>query len=60
MVGNLAIEAEATEQSVCKIKVDLVAKAALRSNAHAIAHKQHADHQFGIDRGAAGAAVERL
>jgi hypothetical protein len=40
--------------------VDLLAKAAFRSDAHAIAHQQHADHQFRIDRGAAGAAVERL
>jgi len=40
--------------------VDFLAQPAFRTDAHAIAHRQHADHQLGIDRGAAGAAVERL
>jgi hypothetical protein len=35
-----------------------LAQAPLRSNAHAIAHKKHAYHEFGINRWAAGAAVE--
>jgi hypothetical protein len=40
--------------------MNLVAQAALRPYAHAIANDQHADHQLRIDRGATGAAVERL
>jgi hypothetical protein len=40
--------------------VNLVAKAALGPDAHAVADDQHADHQLGIDRGAAHLAVKRL
>jgi hypothetical protein len=40
--------------------MNLLAQSALRAYAHAIAGDQHADHQLRIDRGATGAAVERL
>jgi hypothetical protein len=40
--------------------MNLLAQSALRAYAHASVGDQHADHQLRIDRGATGAAVERL
>ena len=60
MVGNLAIETEPAEPAIGEIEMNFLAQAPLRPNAHAIADDQHPDHQLRIDRGAAGAAVERL
>ena len=60
MVRDLAIQTEPTEPAICEIEMNLLAQAALRPYAHAIADDQHADHQLRIDRGATGAAVERL
>jgi hypothetical protein len=40
--------------------MDFLGQAAFRTNAHAIAHQQHADCQFGVDRRATGAAVKWL
>ena len=39
--------------------MDLLAQPPLRSDAEAIAHHQHPDQQFGIDRGTPHRAVER-
>ncbi len=60
MVWNLAIQTEPTKPAIGEIAMNLLAQAALRPYAHAIAYHQHADHQLRIDRGATGAAVERL
>ena len=38
--------------------MDLFAQPALRSDAEGVAHDQHPDHQFRIDRRAPGCAVE--
>jgi hypothetical protein len=40
--------------------VDFIAQPPLGSDTHAVADNQHPHHQFGINRGAADAAVERL
>ena len=60
MVWDLAVQAEAAEPAIGEIEMHFLAQAAFRANAQAIADKKHADHQLRIDRGAAGAAVERL
>ena len=60
MVRDLAIQTEPTKPAVREIKMNFFAQAALRPYAHAIADDQHADHQLRIDRGAAGAAVQRF
>ena len=60
MFGNFAIQPKAAKPAIGEIEMDLFAQAAFRSDAHTIADEQHADHQFRIGRGAAGAAVERL
>ncbi len=39
--------------------MDFLAQPALRADAQAVADDQHADHEFGIDRGPASVAVER-
>ncbi len=39
--------------------MDLLAQAPLGANAKAVADEQDADHQLGIDRGAARRGVER-
>ena len=40
--------------------MDLLAQPPFRADAEAVAHDQHADHQFRIDRRSAHGAVERL
>ena len=60
MIRHLAIQAEAAEPAVGKIKVDLVTKPPFGPNAHAVADDQHAQHQVRIDRGPTNHAVEGL
>jgi hypothetical protein len=57
MIGNVAVEAQATKPAVGKIDVDLIAQPALRTNAGAVAYNQHAHHQLGIDRGPPDVAI---
>ena len=60
MVGHVPVEAKPAEPAVGQIEVNLVAQPPLGTNAVAVAHQQHADHQLGIDRGSAHLAVVRL
>ena len=60
MVRDLVIQTDAAKPAIGEIEMTLLAQSALRAYAHAIAGDQHADHQLRIDRGATGAAVERL
>ena len=57
MIGNLAIEAQATKPAISQIEVDLLAQPPLGADAEAIADNQHPDHQLGIDRGSSDLAV---
>ena len=59
MVGHLAVEPKPAEPAIRQIEVDLLAQPPLGANAEAIADDQHPDHQLGINRGPAHAAVER-
>jgi hypothetical protein len=43
-----------------QVEVNLFAKPALGSNAHAVAHDQHPDHQCRVDRGSPRPTVEGL
>jgi hypothetical protein len=58
MIGHMPVEAQTTKPSICKIEVNFLAQPPLRSNAKAIAHDQHSDHQLRIDRWPAHRAVE--
>jgi hypothetical protein len=60
VVGHVAIEAKAAEPAIGQIEVNLVTQPPLGTNAVAVAHQQHTDHQFWIDRGASHVAVVRL
>jgi hypothetical protein len=60
MDRDLAIQTEPAKPAIREIEMNLLAQAALRSYAHAIADDQYADHQLRIDRGATGTTVERL
>ena len=58
MIRHAAVEPEPAEPAVRQIEVDLLAQAPLGADAEAIAHDQHPDHQFGIDRWPTHRAVE--
>jgi hypothetical protein len=48
---HVPLKTQAAEPAVSQVEVHLLAQAALRSNAEAVAHDQHPQHQLGIDRG---------
>ena len=54
MIGHIAFQPQAAEPAIGKIEMNLLAQATLGADAVAVADDQHPDHQFGIDRGAAG------
>ena len=51
MIGDVAVEPQATEPAIGQIEMDLLAQPTLRTNAEAVADDEHSDHQLGIDRG---------
>jgi hypothetical protein len=57
MIGNVAVEAQATRPAGGKIDLNLIAQPALRTDAGAVAYNQHAHHQLGIDREAPDVAI---
>src|SRR6266513_524951 len=59
MIGYLAIKTEAAKPDVSKSEMNLLAEAPLRPDAEAIADNQYSDHQLGINRRPAHAAVKR-
>ncbi len=59
MVGNLPLQPEPTEPAIGQIQMHLLAEAALRADAEAVADNQHPDHQLRIDRRTPHGAVER-
>ena len=60
MIGNLAVEPQATKPQIGQIEVDLLAQPPLRSNAEAVAGDEHPDHQLWINGGATHRAVKWL
>jgi hypothetical protein len=60
MVWNLVIEIELAEPAVSKMQGHFLAQPPLMTNAIAVTHQEHPDHQFGIDRGPANIAVKTL
>src|SRR5262249_12251711 len=60
MVGDLVVKIEPTEPAIGKVKLDLLAQPALRTDAVAVADNQHPNHELGVDRRPANLAVERL
>jgi hypothetical protein len=60
VVRHPAVEPEVTKPAIGQIEMDLLAQPPFGPDAHAVANNQHPHHQFGINRGPADAAVERL
>ena len=58
MIGHGTLKPESAEPPVCEVQMHLIAQPPLRTDAEAIADQQHADDQFGIDRGPACLTVE--
>jgi hypothetical protein len=58
VIRHRAIETEPAKPAIDQVQMHLLAQPPLRADAHAIADDQHADHQFGIDRGPSRLAVE--
>lgn len=59
VVGHVAVQAQSAEPPIGQVEMHLFTQAPLRPDAEAVANQQHADQQFGIDRGAPNRAVER-
>jgi hypothetical protein len=59
VVRHRIFEIKVAEPAIGQIQMDFFAQPALRADAEAVAHDQHADHQLRIDRWAARVAVER-
>src|SRR6056297_2148672 len=58
MIRDPVAQIEAAEPAIREVQMDLFAQPPFRPDAEAIANQQHPDQQFGIDRRAAGMAVE--
>jgi hypothetical protein len=58
MIRHATIEPEPAKPSLCQVEMDFLAQAPFRADAEAVAHDQHSDHQFGIDRWATHCAVD--
>ncbi|MGY2990018.1 hypothetical protein ACVWZM_006928 [Bradyrhizobium sp. USDA 4501] len=59
VIRHRPIQTEPAEPPIGQIEVDLIAQPPLRSDAEAVTDQEHPDHQLGIDRTSADAAVER-
>ena len=58
MIGHFAVETQSTKPAIRQVEVHLLAQPPLRADAEAVADDQHADQQFGINRGPSGFTVE--
>src|SRR5215468_5743514 len=50
MIGHFAVETQSAEPAIPEVQVNLFAQPSFRADAEAIAHDQHSDQQFWIDR----------
>src|ERR1700722_19406185 len=57
MIGDVAVEPQATEPAIGQIEVNLLAQPPLGANAEAVADDEHSNHQLGIDRGPSHVAI---
>jgi hypothetical protein len=58
MVGDMPVEPKPAKPPIGQIEMDFLTKAPLGTNAKAIAHDQHSNHQFWIYRGPPNGAIE--
>jgi hypothetical protein len=60
MVRHHVVEIEPAEPSVGQVQLDFLAQPPLKADAVAVAHNQHPEHEFGINRRPANVAVKGL
>src|SRR5947209_13791475 len=58
VIRHAALQTEPTEPTIGKVQMHFLAQPALRANPEAVAHEQHPDHQFRVNRGPPDLAVE--
>lgn len=58
MIGDFILKAQPAEPVIRQVQMGLFTQAPLGANAVAIAHDQHADHQFRINRRTPNWAIE--
>jgi hypothetical protein len=58
VIRHRAIESQPAKPPVGEVQVHLFAQPSFRADAEAVAHDQHADHQFRVNRRPAYGAVE--
>ncbi len=58
MIRHSISQIEATEPTICQIQVHFLAQSPFRPDTKAVAHKQHADQQLGIDGRATCMAIK--
>src|SRR5208283_1335168 len=59
VVRHRVFQPQPAEPAIRQVQVHLLAQPPLRPDAEAVTHDQYANQQLGINRGAAGMAVER-
>ena len=58
VIRHAALQTEPTEPTIGKVQMHFLAQPALRANPEAVAHEQHPDHQFRVNRGPPDLAIE--
>src|SRR5262249_32958213 len=58
MVGYGVVQIEAAKPAVSEMQFDLLAQSPLEADAIAVAHDQHPNHEFRVDRGPTNLAIE--
>ena len=59
MVGDIILDAEATEPTIGEVELDLAAQRAFRADGEYVTNDQHPDHQHRIDRRSSGMRIVR-
>ena len=59
MIGDIVLDAEATEPTIGQIKLNLAAQRALRADGKHVADDEHLDHQHRINRWPSGMRIVR-
>jgi hypothetical protein len=58
VIGDFIFKAQPAEPAIRQVQMSLFAQSPLGANALAIAHEQHANHQFRINRRTPNRAIE--
>jgi hypothetical protein len=59
MIGDVVLDAEATEPAIGEVELDLAAQRAFRADGEHVADDEHPNHQHRIDRRSSGMRIVR-